>query len=371
MSAKTARWLDLVAFLLQHRFPVTREEIFERVRSYGGAGERGGGESRRRKFERDKDELRALGVEIETVPLPAATGDAPQAGYRLAAAGLYLPYLELEEASSSGTTAPVNRRLYHRLQRVVLDRGEVAILDRATRRLAERTELPLSSAALSARRKLAFDLPLSAAAVERVLAAPISEPGRQALGVLQDAVATRTAVWCRYYAIGRDAEEDREIEPYALYFQRSHWYCVARARDRNALRVFRVDRMRDARRLRGAAAAFEIPSDFDVRPYLDRAPWEMSDAPAVTVHVRFRFPESRWVLNDGLGTPVEPLLDDGGAEIAFQVRERELFLRWLLTFQRQAEVLEPEEVRRELEQLRERVAELYAERYRGADSGVE
>lgn len=26
-TAKTARWLDLLAFLLEHRFPVTRERI--------------------------------------------------------------------------------------------------------------------------------------------------------------------------------------------------------------------------------------------------------------------------------------------------------------------------------------------------------
>ena len=33
-QAKTARWLDLVAYLLQYRYPVTREQIFERVSGY-------------------------------------------------------------------------------------------------------------------------------------------------------------------------------------------------------------------------------------------------------------------------------------------------------------------------------------------------
>ena len=32
--SKTARWLDLIAFLLAHRFPVTREELFGRVGGY-------------------------------------------------------------------------------------------------------------------------------------------------------------------------------------------------------------------------------------------------------------------------------------------------------------------------------------------------
>jgi len=33
-SAKTARWLDLIAFLLQHRYAVVREELFRKVRGY-------------------------------------------------------------------------------------------------------------------------------------------------------------------------------------------------------------------------------------------------------------------------------------------------------------------------------------------------
>lgn len=33
-QAKAARWLDLLAYLLQHRFPVTREEIFAHVGEY-------------------------------------------------------------------------------------------------------------------------------------------------------------------------------------------------------------------------------------------------------------------------------------------------------------------------------------------------
>src|SRR4051812_12022701 len=98
MSAdKTARWLDLVAFLLHRRYPVTREQIFDSVAGYRpsgpvplsqlgeGTGERVGpgakagpdAESARRKFERDKDELRALGIEIVSVDIKDAEGDEP------------------------------------------------------------------------------------------------------------------------------------------------------------------------------------------------------------------------------------------------------------------------------------------------------
>ena len=69
--SKTERWLNLLAYLCDRRTPVTREQIFHKVGGYDGAEETG-----RRKFERDKDELRALGVEIETVPVAGMIGRA-------------------------------------------------------------------------------------------------------------------------------------------------------------------------------------------------------------------------------------------------------------------------------------------------------
>jgi predicted DNA-binding transcriptional regulator YafY len=366
-TAKTARWLDLIAFLLGHHFPVTREDIYRNVRGYlAGGGKRAPGgaapdrESARRKFERDKDELRALGIDIETVELPGSAGDEPQQGYRLKPSGFYLPYFELHPSTESSyrhTALPPDRP-YSGLPHATLSEAELRILDRATRHLAQREELSLAGAAAAARRKLAFDLPLDDAALEQVLAAPLPEHGRQSLEVLQRALMDRIPVSCRYYSISRDSEEQREIEPYGLFFQWSHWYCVARARDRDALRVFRIDRMREAKAL-DDRPTFQVPASFDVRTYLGKAPWELGQGPVTTVRVRFAFPESRWVLNRRMGRPVDPVLDDGGAVLEFDTRDRSALLRWLLSLRRQATVLEPRDVADELDDLRRRVASLY------------
>ncbi|MGH7673880.1 MAG: hypothetical protein ACREMV_01295, partial [Gemmatimonadales bacterium] len=96
--SKAARWLDLIAYLLQHRFPVTREQIFSHVAGYRSDVERGADPaSVRQSFERDKRELRAAGIEIETVDVPDAAGDEPAKGYRLRERDFYLPYLELRQ----------------------------------------------------------------------------------------------------------------------------------------------------------------------------------------------------------------------------------------------------------------------------------
>ena len=356
-QSKTARWLDLIAYLLQHHYPVTREQIYEHVTDYRESLGPGAApsESVRRKFERDKDELRALGIDIQTVEVPNQAGDEPASGYRMAARDFYLPYLELTRAAS----AP---RPYQRLASVTVSQTDLAILDRATRRLADRADFPLSAAAASARRKLAFDLPLSIKSVEHVLLRPLTGESAKSLEVLQRAVADRTAVRCRYFAIGRDSEETRVIEPYGLFFNWSHWYTAARARDRNAMRVFRADRMREAELLTGPKASFTVPAEFRVAAYVRRSPWELTEQPPTAVRVRFEFPESRWVMAREVGKPIEELLDDGGAVIEFAVRERGPFLRWLLTFRDHVAVESPPSFAEELETLRRKVAQLYAGR---------
>src|SRR5690348_17213412 len=96
---KLQRWLDLLAALLARRYPVTLEQLVADVPGY----QRGQTKvALRRTFERDKDELRRFGVEIETVRLPDEEGD----GYRLAARSFYLPYLAL---MNDGRAVPPKR----------------------------------------------------------------------------------------------------------------------------------------------------------------------------------------------------------------------------------------------------------------------
>jgi hypothetical protein len=117
--------------------------------------------------------------------------------------------------------------------------------------------------------------------------------------------------------------------------------------------------MRDAKPVGGSAARFQVPKEFSVREYVGRAPWELSGNEPIQVRVQFRFPESRWVQAHQVGKVIEPLLEDGGAVLEFGVRDLGPFLRWLLTFREQAQVLEPRHVATELAELKERVARLY------------
>jgi predicted DNA-binding transcriptional regulator YafY len=353
---KTERWLSLLAFLLAHRYPVTREEILSQVDDYRAdwtSGDETRRESARRKFERDKRELRELGVVLETAAVEPEHAEQPVEGYRLRPEDFYLPYLEVQVG---GRRLP---RPYD-LPSVRLEPAELAVLRRAAERVARLAGTPLAGAAQAVVRKLAFDVPeLARAAPEQTLLEPTPPEFARHFAVVKRGLEERRAVRCRYYAIGRDREEERVIEPYGLMLTWGHWYCVAHSRERRALRVFRLDRLRDAELVAGAAGAFAVPRTFTIAAYLNRAPWELSDDPPVTARVRIAFPQSRWVVAEGLGKVTTPVTDDGGAELEFAVRVPDAFVRWLLPFGAQAEVLEPPALQRRLARARAALRRLY------------
>lgn len=355
---KTERWLNLLAFLVDHRYPVPRETILSEVEDYRSEwlkGDDKAKESVRRKFERDKADLRELGIIVEPGPQRVLSGHAAVAvdAYQLRARDIYLPYLEL-------THVRQDRAPLYGLPRMQLKPDEFSILRRAAERVLALGDTPLGPSAQSALRKLSFDLPGVATADDEVgLNQPVHPGFEKVFGVLREGVETRTPVSCRYYAIGRDREEERVIEPYGLMLAWGHWYCIARAPEKNAIRVFRVDRMRNAALVAGASQRFTVPPEFSIQDYLDRSPWELSEAPAVTARVRVGFPHSRWLVAEELGRVIEPVDAEGGALLEFDVRAPDAFIRWLLPFGAQAEILSPAELAGRLAAERERLRTVY------------
>ena len=101
---KLQRWLDLVAYLAGRHFPVPVEDLRDNIPAYAvdpDASEREK-ETIRRMFERDKDELRELGIPIDTVDYSINYGHEQKKGYRLARKDFHLPYLKLVTEASEG-----------------------------------------------------------------------------------------------------------------------------------------------------------------------------------------------------------------------------------------------------------------------------
>jgi predicted DNA-binding transcriptional regulator YafY len=92
-------------------------------------------------------------------------------------------------------------------------------------------------------------------------------PGIRQLARVSRGVRTRRRVWLRYLDEGGRATE-RGFDPYGVVQRGGRWYTVGHCHLRQALRVFRLDRIAEAKVL---DAAFEPPEGFDTAAYVGRA----------------------------------------------------------------------------------------------------
>ena len=240
MSEKVERLVNLTVALLETARPLTFAELRDKTGYYDQADP----ESARRMFERDKDELRSLGVPIQTRERSVLDAEL---GYTIDRAEYELPDVDL--------TA-----------------DEVAALALALRMAGGRGErLAAGKLAALAPDPSTLDLPVPARV--DVAVDPVDK--------VADAIVQRQAVTFRYRRVDGETS-DRTVDPYAVAGRRGSWYVVGRDHDRDDLRAFRLDRVVGRIRTSGDAGAFEPPDDLDVEPHL-RGPGGEVDA-TVAVH---------------------------------------------------------------------------------------
>jgi predicted DNA-binding transcriptional regulator YafY len=145
----------------------------------------------------------------------------------------------------------------------------------------------------------------------------------------------------------------RTVEPYGLVFLTGHWYLVAFDPTANGMRQFRVSRIRDAAMgTRPQHPDFEVPTTFDLAAHASsRRAWELGNGEQERIVVAFRGDSGLVAQGRQLGDDVEGPLEDvaalptaDSALRLFQVRRRDPFLRWLLSFAGDARPVAPAHV---------------------------
>lgn len=332
-APKLRRWIDLLTALLRRNFPISLEELCREVPDYSRPGLAKA--ALRRMFERDKDELRSFGVPIATV-----TMDGEESGYRLEKQHFYLPYLSVVSAGKRSPVRRVDRYGYKALTELAFEPDELAAVSEALARLVLLGDPTLAEHARSARRKLAFDLPLDAG--HDVAVAGVTALDGATFEALGDAVRRRKRVTLRYRAIGNDTERLRTVEPYGLFFLNQHWYLAAAETD-GLVRNFRLSRMREVavNAAQPGREDFGVPAAFSLREHArSRLPWQLGEGPVETARVRIRGVGGAAAAAVRAGT-ADP--DDAQVRV-FDVRRRDAFIRWLLPLGASAQPLSPPEL---------------------------
>lgn len=364
---KLQRWIDLLAVLSSRRFPVSREFLWRELPAYsrGMDGTPQEQAAVSRMFERDKDELREMGIAIESVP-GSVRGDASDTtGYRLAR-NFYLPQLRVSAGEGGPREAdPQARRAPGT---AVVSHDEAVRALGGLRELATLPGFPLAREAESAFRKLSFDLMPGGLRASPVHYAASAESGgaSKTLTDLFNAVSRKKRLLFRYEAMARSGKTERRVRPYGLLFELGRWYLVGHDEDRDDARVFRVGRMTALRVNRKSPGSpdFELPADFDLDDYANKKAWEMGPkTEEEEAAVRFDFPCSAWAARNGHGELARE--DDDGSQLRrFRVRDRDRLARWVLALAGQARIEAPEPMRLRFREMAAAVAEAH-----GPDGG--
>jgi proteasome accessory factor B len=264
--AKAERLMNLALCLMNTRRPLTKRELCASIEAYREVTSQ---DAFNRMFERDKDDLRELGLIIETVD--AVDGDP---GY-------------------------VARRDRNRLPEIALDAEEAAALSLAAKVWQQAR---LAGAASGALQKLrAAGVPFGNTAGNTAEDPTEGHRGfpHEVGGVLEPRIPThepafeplmlaardRRPVSFDYHKANARHSEPRHVEPWSLECWRGHWYLVGWDRERQAGRVFRLSRITGRIRSRSGSYTAEVPDHVDVRQTVER--WAGEGATA-TARIRLR-----------------------------------------------------------------------------------
>ena len=302
---KLERLLNLTAALLNTPRPLSANEL--RARMAGAYSE--DLSAFRRMFERDKADLRAIGVPIEATTLYRL--DPPVDGYRVPAAAYAGRDVRFDPDELAALHLATNLVRLEGGPGAGLARlggaqggadGEIGSADEAVDPVSTVDELPFHGA------------------LSKLVAAAI---GRRAVQFLH-----------------RGAE--RRVEPWRLSFHRGRWYLIGWDCEQYAERLFRVDRIEDPVTELGPATrpVGEGPDPRTIKP------WEFGAGEPVDVRLLVDADQASWACHRaGVDGERQP---DGSVVLTLRVRETAALRTFVLDFLDHAEVLEPEWLRDEL-----------------------
>lgn len=314
---KIERLIKLVAYLLDSERPVTLERLRETVyQEY--LSDSDGSDALRRMFERDKDELREIGIEISFVN----EGLDESAGYIIDCDDYYLPSIEL---------LPEERVGINIISKLFLGSGT-----------------PFSCSAHSALLKLEFDN--ANGYIEDVFPVfqlvNLPQEGK-ILNAVIDGIVRRKFINFNYRSLNSDEPEMRTVAPYGLFNRQGSWYVIGLCRHRGEIRSFKFDRIESKVNVNQKSPRkrdFEVPAEFNLQK---EACWEWPlplGAEDVIAHVRFTPPLASSFSGPGMIIDHVSSRTDGSVDVAYVVGDPEEFVNWVFEFGESAQIFYPEEL---------------------------
>lgn len=184
---------------------------------------------------------------------------------------------------------------------------------------------------------------------------------RGLISQLYQAVLNTKQLRVQYYSYSRNLVSERIIDPYALTFRRRAWYLVGFCHTRNAIRMFRANRIKV---MDYTGDTFSYPSNFSLEEYMAKSWQIMRGVQGEEAEVVVRFDAKiAPLIKEVNWHPTQRIQDlpDGSILFTVTVSGTEEIKFWLLRYSYQAEVISPESLREEIAAAAEKMCQRYGE----------
>jgi proteasome accessory factor B len=306
--------MNLVIALLSTRTFITADRIRETVYGYS---DEASDEAFSRMFERDKNELRDLGIPLETGRVSQFD---PTEGYRINRDAYALPAVEL--TADEAAAVAVATQLWESPELITATQGAL---------------LKLRAAGVD------VDAPHSDVAITSTGTLPGLRGSEEVLGILLSAIDSGQAVQFDHRPSRSEPFTTRTVEPWGVVTDKGRWYLVGHDRDRGATRTFRLSRIGAEVRPVGEPGAVTRPDDVNLREIVDRAVKDWPTAGQARVWVA----DGRATALRRRATVMGPRTLGGraGEEITLDIGMFDRVAREIASYGPDAVALEPESLR--------------------------
>jgi len=300
-DTKTERLVNLTLALLAAKRFLKKSEILRTVAGYEGSPE-----SMDRMFERDKDDLRALGIEIEVGELDAFFEDEP--GYRIS-------------------------RDSYSLEIPDLSPREIAYLSLAANFWKDSTLTPAAQSGIRKLKSLGIPAAMDlASTIEYRFENP-------KIALLEIAEAIDQSRQLEFEYQGSEVSK-RKLAPYRVLLWNGFWYLVGLDLVKVEIRMFKLSRVIGEIKAVGKKNAFSIPTDFEVTSVLPTFEPDSLN----TAKVAIRKGEAITLRSSGKLLSETELTD----VFEFNYDLAAPFLRTLIWYGESVEILEPKELQNQI-----------------------
>lgn len=145
-------------------------------------------------------------------------------------------------------------------------------------------------------------------------------------------------------------ESERCVKPYYLIFRWSNWYVWGWCKTREDFRLFKLNRLDNLRLLKTVFVKQSVPLPNLTNEYIFPG----------GIHVKAVFDAGcKWRLVEEFGPHCFGEQADGTLLFHADYTDKKNLITWILTFREQVQLLEPEDIRKEIQQIIEKMKKRY------------